>query len=67
MVNTINIQRITYLFSMAGTLNIIEYTPAVLNHFAFPLQMIIKTLRGSCEHQDTCWKRKPTNKGTTNR
>ena len=22
---------------------------------------------GSCEHQDTCWKRKPTNKGTTNR
>ena len=21
----------------------------------------------SCEHQDTCWKRKPTNKGTANR
>ena len=43
MINTIHIPRISYGSSLwVDTLNTIEYTPAVLIHFAFPLQLITK-------------------------
>ena len=34
------LSRVSYLFLLAGTLNPIKYSPAVLIHFAYPLPLI---------------------------
>ena len=67
MVNTIHIQRISYLFSKGWYFKYHIIHSCCLKTLHLPPTTYHKKVGRSCEHQDTSWKRKPTNKGTTNR
>ena len=67
MVNTIYIQRISYLFSKGWYFKYHLIYSCSLKPFCLPPTSYHKKRIGrSYEHQDTSWKRKPTNKGNTN-